>query len=54
MKQVSASVEDKIYEQIEELSKKQKRSISSTVNLLIAQAIKEKNRKRCRKEDIPI
>lgn len=44
--QVSATVDNGLYSQIEEISKKEKRTMSEMVYLLLQYAVKEKTRKR--------
>lgn len=50
MKIVSVAMTDDLYEQIKQVAETEKRKISPTCTLLIARALKEKNRKK-KKED---
>jgi len=44
--QVFATIEQELYDQIEELARKNDRNLSQMVALLLQQAVKEKTRKR--------
>jgi hypothetical protein len=44
--QLSATVEPELFRQVEELAKKDNRSLSEMVSLLLQYAVKEKTRKR--------
>lgn len=44
--QLSTTVDKDIYDQVIDLAKKETRSLSSMVNILITQAVKERNRKK--------
>lgn len=45
MPQVSATISTETYEEIKKIALKDRRSISSTVEILLERVIKEKNRK---------
>ena len=45
MPQVSATVTPELIEELKKIAEKEKRTISSTVEILLERAIKEKNRK---------
>ncbi len=44
--QLSTTVDKETYDQVVEFAKKDSRSLSSMVNILIGQAVKERNRKK--------
>ncbi len=44
--QLSTTVDKETYDQVVEFAKKDNRSLSSMVNILIGQAVKERNRKK--------
>lgn len=46
MKRITAAITDELWLKITEISKKDRRSFSQTVEMLLEYAIKEKNRKR--------
>lgn len=52
--QVSSTLDAELYSEIKDLAEKESRSISSMVSILLAQAVKERTRKRKNaKEDNP-
>ena len=46
MKQIHASIEEETIQEIENIAKKDSRTFSQTVKILIEKAIKERNRKK--------
>ena len=46
MKQIHASIEEETIQEIENISKKEGRTFSQTVKILLERAIKERNRKK--------
>lgn len=54
MKRISGYIPDELHSDIEEIAKRDIRSFTATISLLLQQAVKERNRKRVRdkKDDI--
>ena len=50
--QVSATVDQDVYKEIEEMAKKESRSLSSMVSILLEQAVKSRLRKRKNAKEI--
>jgi hypothetical protein len=46
MKQIHASIEEETIQEIENISKKDSRTFSQTVKILLEKSIKERNRKK--------
>ena len=50
MKQIFASIPEETIEEIEEIAKKDGRTFSQTVKILLERAIKERNRKKTKND----
>lgn len=54
MHRFTVSIEDDLYNEIDNISEKNKHSLSVTVSLLLHQAVKERNRKRKNAKEVLI